>query len=76
MFFLYITVLCVFSVILWLGDLNYRICELEVDEVKNLIAKKDFETLQKFDQVWPHISAPKTGIHYFITAFQQLLQVR
>uniref|UniRef100_A0A3B3RMN8 phosphoinositide 5-phosphatase n=1 Tax=Paramormyrops kingsleyae TaxID=1676925 RepID=A0A3B3RMN8_9TELE len=39
------------DVILWLGDLNYRICELEVDEVKNLIAKKDFETLQKFDQL-------------------------
>ncbi|KAL4657552.1 type II inositol 1,4,5-trisphosphate 5-phosphatase isoform X1 [Arapaima gigas] len=39
------------DVVLWLGDLNYRISELEVDEVKNLIAKKDFETLYRYDQL-------------------------
>lgn len=40
-----------FSIILWIGDLNYRISELDVDNVKELINKKDFETLQNYDQV-------------------------
>ncbi|XP_067255517.1 type II inositol 1,4,5-trisphosphate 5-phosphatase isoform X1 [Chanodichthys erythropterus] len=39
------------DVVLWLGDLNYRISELEVDHVKDLIAKKDFETLCNHDQL-------------------------
>jgi len=38
-------------VVLWLGDLNYRISELDVDHVKDLITKKDFETLHNHDQV-------------------------
>lgn len=43
--------LSVLSVVLWLGDLNYRISELDVDHVKVLITKKDFETLHNYDQV-------------------------
>ncbi|XP_056331118.1 type II inositol 1,4,5-trisphosphate 5-phosphatase [Danio aesculapii] len=39
------------NVVLWLGDLNYRISDLEVDHVKDLIAKKDFETLHNYDQL-------------------------
>lgn len=39
------------SVVLWIGDLNYRISELDVDGVKELISKKDFATLHSFDQV-------------------------
>lgn len=39
------------SVVLWLGDLNYRLSDLEVDYVKDLIIKKDFETLHNYDQV-------------------------
>uniref|UniRef100_A0AAX7TCV2 phosphoinositide 5-phosphatase n=1 Tax=Astatotilapia calliptera TaxID=8154 RepID=A0AAX7TCV2_ASTCA len=39
------------DVILWIGDLNYRISELDVDNVKGLISKKDFETLHSFDQL-------------------------
>lgn len=39
------------SVILWIGDLNYRISDLDVDNVKELISKKDFETLYNYDQV-------------------------
>lgn len=39
------------SVILWIGDLNYRISDLDVDNVKELISKKDFETLHSYDQV-------------------------
>lgn len=39
------------SVVLWLGDLNYRISDLDVDDVKDLIAKQDFETLYNHDQV-------------------------
>ncbi|XP_059195702.1 type II inositol 1,4,5-trisphosphate 5-phosphatase isoform X2 [Centropristis striata] len=39
------------DVILWIGDLNYRISELDVSNVKELIGKKDFETLHSFDQL-------------------------
>ncbi|XP_056141955.1 type II inositol 1,4,5-trisphosphate 5-phosphatase isoform X2 [Lampris incognitus] len=39
------------SVVLWLGDLNYRISELAVDHVKDLIIKKEFETLYNYDQL-------------------------
>lgn len=44
-------VFCPHSVILWLGDLNYRIEELDVETVKNLIEEKDFQTLYGYDQV-------------------------
>lgn len=44
-------VFCPHSVILWLGDLNYRIEELDVETVKNLIEEKDFQTLYAYDQV-------------------------
>ncbi|CDR00615.1 unnamed protein product [Oncorhynchus mykiss] len=40
-----------YSVVLWLGDLNYRLSDLDVDDVKDLIAKKDFETLHSYDQL-------------------------
>uniref|UniRef100_A0A4W5LI32 phosphoinositide 5-phosphatase n=1 Tax=Hucho hucho TaxID=62062 RepID=A0A4W5LI32_9TELE len=39
------------NVVLWLGDLNYRLSDLDVDNVKDLIAKKDFEVLHSYDQV-------------------------
>ncbi|XP_076827910.1 type II inositol 1,4,5-trisphosphate 5-phosphatase isoform X2 [Brachyhypopomus gauderio] len=39
------------SVVLWLGDLNYRISELDVEYVKDLILKNDFETLHNYDQL-------------------------
>uniref|UniRef100_A0A8C4F714 phosphoinositide 5-phosphatase n=1 Tax=Dicentrarchus labrax TaxID=13489 RepID=A0A8C4F714_DICLA len=39
------------DVIFWIGDLNYRISELDVDNVKELISKKDFETLHNYDQL-------------------------
>ncbi|KAG7336143.1 hypothetical protein KOW79_000836 [Hemibagrus wyckioides] len=39
------------SIVLWVGDLNYRLSDLEVDEVKNLILKGDFETLHNHDQL-------------------------
>uniref|UniRef100_A0A3B3X8J0 phosphoinositide 5-phosphatase n=1 Tax=Poecilia mexicana TaxID=48701 RepID=A0A3B3X8J0_9TELE len=39
------------SVVLWIGDLNYRISDLDVDKVKDLIAKNDFETLHSYDQL-------------------------
>ncbi|CAB1333563.1 unnamed protein product [Coregonus sp. 'balchen'] len=38
-------------VVLWLGDLNYRLSDLDIDHVKDLIAKKDFETLHSYDQL-------------------------
>ncbi|XP_045074758.1 type II inositol 1,4,5-trisphosphate 5-phosphatase isoform X1 [Coregonus clupeaformis] len=39
------------NVVLWLGDLNYRLSDLDIDHVKDLIAKKDFETLHSYDQL-------------------------
>ncbi|XP_035528174.1 type II inositol 1,4,5-trisphosphate 5-phosphatase isoform X2 [Morone saxatilis] len=39
------------DVIFWIGDLNYRISDLDVDNVKDLISKKDFETLHNYDQL-------------------------
>uniref|UniRef100_A0A087Y7G6 phosphoinositide 5-phosphatase n=1 Tax=Poecilia formosa TaxID=48698 RepID=A0A087Y7G6_POEFO len=39
------------NVVLWIGDLNYRISDLDVDRVKDLIAKNDYETLHSYDQL-------------------------
>ena len=40
-----------FSVILWLGDLNYRLEELDVAKVKQLVDEKAFLELCQYDQV-------------------------
>lgn len=40
-----------FSVILWLGDLNYRVEELDVEKVKQLVEEKAFQELCQYDQV-------------------------
>lgn len=50
------------SVILWIGDLNYRISDLDVDNVKELISKKDFETLHIYDQVISTMISPLSAI--------------
>ncbi|XP_037532767.1 type II inositol 1,4,5-trisphosphate 5-phosphatase [Nematolebias whitei] len=39
------------NVVLWVGDLNYRISDLDVESVKELISKKDFESLHNYDQL-------------------------
>ncbi|XP_060906161.1 type II inositol 1,4,5-trisphosphate 5-phosphatase [Labrus mixtus] len=39
------------DVVLWIGDLNYRLSDLEVDNVKELISKKNFEKLHSYDQL-------------------------
>uniref|UniRef100_G1NUJ4 Type II inositol 1,4,5-trisphosphate 5-phosphatase n=1 Tax=Myotis lucifugus TaxID=59463 RepID=G1NUJ4_MYOLU len=45
------------DVILWLGDLNYRIEELDVEKVKKLIEEKDFQTLYAYDQLKTQVAA-------------------
>lgn len=40
-----------FSVVIWLGDLNYRLFMYDAAEVKHHIAKQDLKKLQEFDQV-------------------------
>nr|XP_032832743.1 type II inositol 1,4,5-trisphosphate 5-phosphatase isoform X2 [Petromyzon marinus] len=39
------------DIILWLGDLNYRLTEVDVEKVKLLIEDQDFQTLQQHDQL-------------------------
>uniref|UniRef100_A0A8C6EPL6 phosphoinositide 5-phosphatase n=1 Tax=Marmota marmota marmota TaxID=9994 RepID=A0A8C6EPL6_MARMA len=45
------------DVILWLGDLNYRIEELDVEQVKKLIEEKAFQTLYAYDQLKIQVAA-------------------
>ncbi|XP_054546922.1 type II inositol 1,4,5-trisphosphate 5-phosphatase isoform X2 [Talpa occidentalis] len=45
------------DVILWLGDLNYRIEELDVERVKKLIEEKAFQTLYAYDQLKIQVAA-------------------
>lgn len=55
--------LCPHSVILWLGDLNYRIEELDVGKVKKLVEEKAFQTLYAHDQVQMATMSPPLRGH-------------
>uniref|UniRef100_A0AAY4C8R1 phosphoinositide 5-phosphatase n=1 Tax=Denticeps clupeoides TaxID=299321 RepID=A0AAY4C8R1_9TELE len=39
------------DVVIWLGDLNYRLFSLEALEVKRLLASNDLKKLQEYDQL-------------------------
>ena len=39
------------SVVFWLGDLNYRISDVEVDTCKEMIEKRQLQQLLQYDQV-------------------------
>ncbi|XP_006077614.4 type II inositol 1,4,5-trisphosphate 5-phosphatase isoform X2 [Bubalus bubalis] len=45
------------DVILWLGDLNYRIEDPDVEKVKKLIEEKAFQTLYAYDQLRAQVAA-------------------
>lgn len=40
-----------FSVVIWLGDLNYRLFITDAADVKQLIVQGDLKKLQGYDQV-------------------------
>ncbi|XP_041068375.1 type II inositol 1,4,5-trisphosphate 5-phosphatase isoform X2 [Carcharodon carcharias] len=43
------------DMIIWLGDLNYRICHPDVEVIKKLIKIKDYARLIKYDQLTKHM---------------------
>ncbi|XP_064627898.1 type II inositol 1,4,5-trisphosphate 5-phosphatase-like isoform X2 [Lineus longissimus] len=52
------------DMIFWLGDLNYRLSELDAETVKNLCKSQDFETILKYDQLFRQINAKKVFLGY------------
>jgi phosphatidylinositol-bisphosphatase len=50
--------------IFWLGDLNYRLSELDAETVKNLCKSQDFETILKYDQLYRQVQAKKVFLGY------------
>ena len=46
----------ILSIVFWLGDLNYRLSEIENESVKQLVTKREFSKLMKYDQVSDSVS--------------------
>ena len=46
----------ILSIVFWLGDLNYRLSEIENEAVKQLVTKREFSALMKYDQVSNSVS--------------------
>ncbi|XP_078279089.1 type II inositol 1,4,5-trisphosphate 5-phosphatase isoform X1 [Rhinoraja longicauda] len=42
------------DIVIWVGDLNYRICHPEAETIKKLIEAKDYQNLIKYDQLTKH----------------------
>lgn len=63
------------SVVFWIGDLNYRISDLDVKDVKELISKKDFETLHNYDQVISQMVSSFSFLKSFISHICSQVQV-
>lgn len=51
MTFSLVSVCLYFSQVYWIGDLNYRLSDVENDMVKNLISTDSMQVLMDYDQV-------------------------
>ncbi|CAH1799294.1 unnamed protein product [Owenia fusiformis] len=52
------------DIVYWIGDLNYRLSELDVDQVKKYIELTDFKTLLEHDQLHRQHLAKKVFLGY------------
>lgn len=43
--------ICIFSQVYWFGDMNYRVNNLSLEQVKKYISMKDYKEILKNDQL-------------------------
>lgn len=53
------------DIVFWLGDLNYRICDIESDDCKRMIQFGQLEELMNYDQLCRQITLKRVFLDYF-----------
>lgn len=52
------------DIVFWLGDLNYRISDIDSDECKRMIVKRELQELMNYDQLCRQISLKRVFLDY------------